>query len=35
MAFINDFSKKTFLYIIKIKFGAFAKFKVFKVLVDN
>jgi hypothetical protein len=33
--FIDDFSKKTFIYTMKTKFGVFDKLKVFKTLVVN
>jgi hypothetical protein len=35
LTFIDDFSWKTFLYIMKTKFGVFDKLKVFKALVKN
>ncbi len=35
LTFIDDFSRKTFLYTIKTKFGVFDKIKVFKALIEN
>jgi hypothetical protein len=35
LTFINDFFRKTFFYIMKIKFGMFDKLKVFKNLIKN
>ncbi len=35
LTFIDDFSRKTFLYTIKTKFDVFDKIKVFKALIGN
>jgi hypothetical protein len=35
LTFIDDLSRKTFLYTIKTKFGVFDKIKVFKSLIEN
>ena len=35
VSFINDFSRKTWIYIMKKKDEVFSKFKEFKDLVEN
>jgi hypothetical protein len=35
LTFIDNLSRKTFLYTMKTKFGVFDKLKVFKALVEN
>jgi hypothetical protein len=35
LTFIDDLLRKTFLYIVKTKFGVFNNLKVFKALVEN
>ena len=33
--FIDDFSRKTWIYFLKIKYEVFSKFKDFKGLIEN
>jgi hypothetical protein len=35
VSFIDDFSRKTWLYFLKKKYEVFEKFKEFKALVEN
>jgi hypothetical protein len=35
VTFINKFSRKTWIFFLQAKSGAFAKFKIFKQMVEN